>query len=305
MTKSSSVLHTKQITPAGNLCGEGLVWDDRVGKLYWCDINGFAVYRYSPNSGNFKSWLFDEPVVSIMLGRNADELVLAMASRIVLWNPKLGTLSDPLFTLDTYPEVRLNDGQVAPDGSIWIGSMQNNVGPNGEPLPVDKALGSLFRVDHDGVEVVKSGIGIANTVCWDQDRNRFYLADSLHNIIWSHGWEAGRKELTDEREFLADYPRGVPDGSALDAEGYLWNCRFGGNCLLRISPDGDVDEIVEFPARNPTNCTFGTDNRNILFVTSAATDTPVPTRFNGGLFSVRTNVAGETAYRLDGFELSV
>jgi len=297
MTEPLEISNVQQILPAGNLCGEGVVWDDRISQLYWCDINGFAVYRYDPHSGSCKSWLFDEPVVSVMLGQKRDEIVLAMASRIVLWNPELDSTSDPLFTLDNYPEVRLNDGQVAPDGSIWMGSMQNNVGPDGEPLPVNEMMGALYRIDHAGFEVVKDGIGIANTVCWDEDRNRFYFADSLRNIIWSYGWQAGKAELTDERELLADHPRGVPDGSTLDAEGYLWNCRFGGSCLLRISPDGHVDHIVELQASNPTNCVFGDDDRSMLFVTSAALDAPGPTRFDGSVFACRTDVSGNRAGR--------
>ncbi|RED16175.1 gluconolactonase [Parasphingopyxis lamellibrachiae] len=301
MPKPLTILNVQQVFPAGNLCGEGIVWDDRIGQLYWCDINGFAVYRYDPHGGCCKSWLFDEPVVSIMLGRERNEIVLAMASRIVLWSPEQESISDPIFTLDSYPEVRLNDGQIAPDGSIWIGSMQNNLGPDGEPLPVKKVMGSLYRIDHNGFEIVKDEIGIANTVCWDEDRNRFYFADSLRNIIWSFGWKAGKAKLTDERELLADHPRGVPDGSTLDSEGYLWNCRFGGSCLLRISPDGRVDRIVELPANNPTNCVFGDDRQNRLFVTSAAIDTPTPTRFDGSLFGCQTNVTGNRANRLSHF----
>ena len=35
--------------------------------------------------------------------------------------------------------------------------------------------------------------------------------------------------------------RGLPDGSCMDAEGYVGNCRVvGGDCVIRIAPDGTV-----------------------------------------------------------------
>ncbi len=53
------------------------------------------------------------------------------------------------------------------------------------------------------------------------------------------------------------HARGGPDGSAMDAEGYLWNARWDGSCLLRLTPDGEVDRIIELPVSRPTSCVFG------------------------------------------------
>ena len=30
----------------------------------------------------------------------------------------------------------------------------------------------------------------------------------------------------------------------MDAEGYLWNARWDGGCLLRLAPDGEVDLMM-------------------------------------------------------------
>ena len=43
----------------------------------------------------------------------------------------------------------------------------------------------------------------------------------------------------------------------MDSEGFLWNCRYGGGCVVRLAPDGRIDRVVELPCGNVTTCTFG------------------------------------------------
>jgi sugar lactone lactonase YvrE len=54
----------------------------------------------------------------------------------------------------------------------------------------------------------------------------------------------------------------------MDDDGCLWNARFGGGCIVRITPRGTVDRVVPLPVENPTSCTFGGDGHT-LYVTSA------------------------------------
>ncbi len=69
---------------------------------------------------------------------------------------------------------------------------------------------------------------------------------------------------------LKDYERGLPDGSCMDAEGYLWNCRVvGGSCLVRLDGLGKIDRVIELPCSWPTSCAFGGAALDTLYVTSA------------------------------------
>src|SRR2546427_10641436 len=65
-----------------------------------------------------------------------------------------------------------------------------------------------------------------------------------------------------------------PDGSTVDSAGYLWNCRFFGGCIVRVAPDGQIDRVVEMPAKNITTCTFGGPDRKTLYVTIASIQAP-------------------------------
>jgi sugar lactone lactonase YvrE len=62
---------------------------------------------------------------------------------------------------------------------------------------------------------------------------------------------------------------GSPDGSCVDAQGCLWNAEWLAWRLVRYSPDGQVDRVIEVPASRPSCCTFGGPDYKTLFVTSA------------------------------------
>ena len=118
----------------------------------------------------------------------------------------------------------------------------------------------------------------------------------MRNIIWRHDYDSDTRAITGETPFFAGFDRGVPDGSAIDAEGHLWNARFGGSCLVRIAPDGSIDRIVELPISNPTTCAFGGADLRTLFFTSANIHLPRPERLAGSLFALDAPVPGLLPY---------
>jgi sugar lactone lactonase YvrE len=283
----------------GDRCGEGAVWSAAEQVLYWADINRFLVHRYDPASRAVRSWRFAEPVVAVALTRTADVLLLALGSRLMLWKPATDARRELSFRLPDYRRVRLNDGRPDPSGRFWVGSMENNVLPDGELDPEVEGhfqkpgLGKLFRFDADGsVAVMRSDIGISNTVCWSPDGRTFYFGDSLANEIRAYDHDAASGAISNGRPFFAGFERGGPDGSTVDAEGYLWNCRFGGGCVVRVAPDGKVDRVIELPCADITTCTFGGADLCTLFITSAGMRRHPGERLAGSLFALRTDVPG-------------
>jgi sugar lactone lactonase YvrE len=103
--------------------------------------------------------------------------------------------------------------------------------------------------------------------------------------------------------FPKDDAPGVPDGSAIDEEGYLWNARWDGGCVIRISPDGKLDCIVEVPALRPTSCAFGGADMKTLYITSAALGSSASADsadMGGAVFSIEVEVAGSKIPRFQG-----
>ena len=281
------------VAPAGDWCGEGPVWSPEDQALYWTDINRFLIHRYDPALCSVKSWFFDEPVIALSLTDSEGTLAVALGSHLLLWQPRTDERRDHGFHLPGWPAVRFNDGRPDPRGSLWIGTMRNNVAPNGAAGEAGGTDGVLFRVDPDGaVSEWKRDIGISNTLAWSPDSTRFYFADTLRNAVYVYDYDGATGVIGNERPFFTDFARGLPDGSAMDRGGCLWNCRHGGGSIVRVGPDGSIDRVVEMPAKNVTSCIFGGEDYRTLYVTSASLGAPPGDRLGGGLFSIRTSVPG-------------
>jgi sugar lactone lactonase YvrE len=286
------------VAPTGDRCGEGVVWHDAHAAAYWTDINRFLIHRFTPADRNVRSWFFEEPVTALALTNRDDVLAVVLGSRVILWEPETDRRHNHAFQLEGWPQVRLNDGRADPRGSLWVGSMRNNVkadGSNGEAGGQD---GILYRIDPDGrITIHRRNVGISNTLAWSPDRRRFYFGDSLANVIWSYDYDAQTGNIRNESPFLENFPRGLPDGSTVDSQGYLWNCRFYGACIVRVAPNGKIDRIIEMPVRNVTTCTFGGLDRKTLYITTASTEAAPSDRLAGGLFTLESDVPGQPENR--------
>jgi sugar lactone lactonase YvrE len=199
-----------------------------------------------------------------------------------------------MFRLEGWPEVRLNDGRADPRGSFWVGSMYNNVLADGSTREIVGKHGILYRIDPDSRTTVhRREIGCSNTLGWSPDRSRFYFADSLANTMWAYDYDQATGAIANEVDFFTGFKRGLPDGSTVDADGYLWNCRYDGGCIVRVAPNGKIDRVIEMPVSKITTCTFGGADLKTLFVTTASAAAPSGERLAGGLFAIQCEVSGQ------------
>lgn len=286
----------RQLLPGSDVVGESIVWDERRSCLFWVDIVGRRIRRFDPRSGDERIWDLSEMPTSI--GLRADGgAVVGLTRRVALWDfgENFETLSVPE---PERPHNRLNEGKVAPDGSFWVGTMQNNVEKSGAPKAITAKAGRYYRIDAAGAATLLSSdlYGITNGMAWLPD-GRFVTADTLDNAVYAYAVLPDRRAIGQRRSFGEPFARGFPDGCCMDEEGAVWTCRVaGGACLTRTLPDGTLDRIIELPCTWPTSCTFGGPDLRTLFVTSARfTMTPEHLAANpqeGGLFACEPGVAG-------------
>jgi sugar lactone lactonase YvrE len=282
------------VAPTNDACGEGVVWHAGHRAAYWTDINRSLIHRFTPADECVRTWLFDEPVTALALTDRDDTLAVVLGSKVILWEPHSNRRSAALFELEGWPEVRLNDARADPRGSLWMGSMRNNVNADGSTRAAEGRDGLLYRLDPGGAVTEWSrDLGIANTLAWSPDRQRFYFGDTLENVIWAYDYDPGTGAISNRRPFLQNFDRGLPDGSCVDAQGYLWNCRYYGGCIVRVAPTGEIEGTIDMPVQNVTTCTFGGPDLRTLYVTTARDEARPYDRLAGGLFAMRTEVAGQ------------
>ncbi len=291
------------VVAAGDRCGEGVVWHETHSAVYWVDVNRFLVHRFDLRQQSVRSWFFDEPATALSLTNHDDTLALVLGSRVILWDPASDLRHKQIFKLDGWPRVRFNDARADGRGSLWVGSMRNNVNPDGTSGKAGGRMGVLYRIDPDGrVTTHRRGIGVSNTLAWSPDQRHFYFGDSLANTVWRFDYDIKTGNISNGTPFLRHFPRGLPDGSTVDAEGYLWNCRYSGGCIVRVAPDGKIDRTIEMPITNVTTCTFGGPSRCTLYVTTAAVAAAASERLAGGLYAIETEVPGQVENRFLGFK---
>jgi D-xylonolactonase len=155
---------------------------------------------------------------------------------------------------------RFNDVIADPAGRVFCGTM---------PTPAHS--GRLYRLDADGsLHRLLEGIGIPNGMGFTPDGRGMYFTDSTARQIFLFDYDVQTGALANRRVWLqTPGNEGVPDGMTVDSEGGVWSARWDGSALYRYTPDGIEDRRVAFAARKVSSVTFGGDDWQDLYVTTA------------------------------------
>lgn len=278
-----------ELLASGNVLGEGPIWDEREGALYWTDIEGLSLHRCRADGSDHVVEGLGVKVGAIGLCE-ASGLVLATEQGFARYDAgRLSYLGNPL---GRAPEVRFNDGIVDPLGRFWAGSLggQDN---------------ALFRLEHGDITRVAGGFGLPNGMGFSPDGRTFYFTDSPAKTIYACAFELDTGELGEWRALIVSKDEdGVPDGLTVDAEGFIWSARWGGARLSRYDPAGRLERVVELPVQQPTSCAFGGETLDTLFVTSAReglSEAELRAQpLAGSLLHLEPGVKGKLEYRFRG-----
>lgn len=172
-----------------------------------------------------------------------------------------GRISNLLTFSPHQKNLRSNDGEEFPDGSIWYSRMG---------LAEEQGMGSIWRWMPDSSENrMVDGLTIPNTILKLPHSDEIYFADSASGSLFVGEISSFPSELRNIRKFGdLDNSYGVPDGSCLDSAGNLWNCRWGAGKIVILSPSGELIDWIELPMNYPTSCKLDS-KEEFLFVTSA------------------------------------
>jgi sugar lactone lactonase YvrE len=256
--------------PCQNLLGEGAFWDARRQRLWWVDVPlPSKLQMLEPATGRVETYPMPQMVMSVRAKRDGSGLIVATHSGVADFDFATGKLTHRANPEPDRPYNRSNDGGTDARGRFWFGTMQNNLAPDTSPIAIIESAGSLFRLDPDmTISRHETGIMIANTVCWSPDNRTMYFCDTATGVINAYDYDLDDGKISNKRPF-ATFDRGDPDGSTVDADGCLWNCRWDGGCVVRFTPRGEVDMVVDVPVLKPTSCAFGGPDLADLYITTA------------------------------------
>ena len=273
-----------------NSLGEGITYSSSNNNLYWLDIGNISKL-YSLDLSSNKKEIFELPeIVTATSIKSQNELILATTNGLKLFNTSNKKFESVVNIENQQSLTRSNDGASDALGRFWFGTMQNNFDKNGNGIPIKENIGKLYKVDtNKKISVIEEDLGIPNTFVWSPDNKNFYFTDTLNGTILSYNFELESGELSNKKNF-ATFDRGHPDGSTIDTDGCVWNCRWGGSCIVRFTPSGKVDQIIEMPVQNITNCVFGGKDMKTLFITTASNENK--NNLDGSLFSINLNYQG-------------
>jgi len=273
--------------------GESPVWSAAEEALYWVDIPGRALHRWSARG--HARWATDEMPACIAPRADVPGAWIAgMESGLFSITPRDdGHVAATPVSAVTHasPGMRFNDGRCDRQGRFWAGTMLMD-------MAAGSRVGRLYRHDKGGraTSVELDDLIVPNGLAFSPDGRTMYLSDSHPSvqIIWAFDYDTATGAPSNRRVFVDMNPLpGRPDGAAVDADGCYWICGNDAGLVHRFTPAGKLDRSLEVPVRKPAMCAFGGPGLDTLFVTSIRpggdlSDQPLA----GGVFALRPGTKG-------------
>jgi sugar lactone lactonase YvrE len=282
------------ILDARNGTGESPVWVPAEQALYWVDIPGKRLHRWTAADQSSTCW--DTAQMLACIARSPDgSWIAGMESGLFRLKPHAdGSVASSLLSAVEHarPGMRFNDGRCDRQRRFWAGTMVMDMAANAP-------AGALYRYDAGQATPLHAhltGFTVPNGLAFSPDGKTMYLSDSHPSVqrIWAFDYDTDSGTPHNRRLFvdMHEHP-GRPDGAAMDSDGCYWICGNDAGLIHRFTPDGKLDRSLAVPVKKPAMCAFGGRDLDTLFVTSIrpagdVSDQPLA----GGVFALHPGVKG-------------
>jgi len=278
-----------------NLCGECPVWNHADGTLEWIDCVGLKFFRLHWATRQHSLLKQDLPINGFRRNRPGGYVI---TNNEGVWHWDGYERFSRMAAEAEGSKCQLNDCIADARGRLLAGSYFYN--PS-----ADYELGKLIRVDTDGkASVLDDGFHLANGLGFSLDGRTLYFTDSAARRIYAYDYQITTGSARNRRVF-AQVPKeeGLPDGLAVDRDGFVWSAQWYGSCIVRYDPEGKVERRVPIPAKQVSSLAFGGPELTDIFVTSAGQSEimsimppgydPKTGYFGGALFHLNLGIAGQ------------
>ncbi|KAF2879805.1 hypothetical protein ILUMI_26332 [Ignelater luminosus] len=254
-------------------------WDVETQSLYYVDIIGKTIHKYTPSSNKHTQAYIGEHVSFIIpVEGEADQFVISINREVhlITWDGVSETVTKirKIAEVDDQPDAQINkfnDGKTDPTGKLWAGTMGRE-SATGKIIPNN---GTLYSINKDGqVKSQISNVYISNGLAWAADLKKFFFIDTAEKRIDQFDFDVENEAIANRQPFFTFKEHdiaGSPDGQTIDADGNLWVAVFNGSKVIKIdshTPETLLDSI-ELPAKEVTSVAFGGPDLDELYVTTA------------------------------------
>lgn len=238
---------------------EGPRWVAEAGVFQWVDILSASIHRWDPyGSADAETRETGLEYATVALPLDADRMLVASRSSLHVYSWRDD--AHEVVGRWAFPDrVRFNDGAIAPNGDIYVGSMS---------MARVRGAAALYKFDLDSrtLTTVLDQIGISNGLCWTDDNTAYYvdsLVPQIDRLVVNDG-------VVSRERWIQLGPDDEPDGIAVAGDGTLAVAMWEGSRIELANAAGQPLPAVSVPALFPTAVAFGGDQGELVLVTTAA-----------------------------------
>jgi len=243
--------------------GEGPTYDAATDTAWWFDIRERRLFEHRFTSAD--TMVHDLPKMASALARIDGERQLILADDGLYVRQVANGRMELFAALEAdNPATRSNDARVHPSGTFWLGTMGRQA---------EQGAGAIYALHRGRITRLYGGITIPNAICFSPAGDIGYFADTATNLLHRVPLDASTGLPTGEPTALIRHQGvGGLDGAIVDADGMIWNARWGGGCVDIYHPDGRRLRSLRVPAQQSSCPAFVGRDFSRLLVTSAWQD---------------------------------
>lgn len=242
--------------------GEGPVWNERDGYLYFTDVHSGIIYRHDPETGRVEKYIEgDLKIGGFVFDVDGSMTLMAHTGGVYKYDGKKYTEA---FRIEMRENENFNDVIADPAGRLFSGTLPRH--------PDSKGTGRMFRFE-SGKEPVElwAGMGCTNGMGFSPDEKTFYHTETGAKTITAYDYDRSSGEITMRKVVYSGNGKiGIPDGMTVDSAGFIWSAFWNGNAIRRISPQGSIVTEIFVPACQTSSVMFGGKNLDTIYITSAS-----------------------------------
>ncbi len=128
-------------------------------------------------------------------------------------------------------------------GRVWI-TVSTRLRPRGRAYRGDVTDGFIVLVDGAGARVAADGLGFTNECLVHPETGHLYVNETFARRLTR--FDVAPDGTLGNRATVAEFGPGVfPDGLTFDAEGGIWITSIVSNRVIRVTPGGELETIVD------------------------------------------------------------